>query len=272
MRGAAGSPRSTRKSRSVIAAAAKATSATPAAEQTHGIEEPREAFHADGRDQPVRRLEPGDAAERRRPDDRAGGLTAERDRQHGGGDRGGGTRRRAARRMRRVSRIAGAGRHHPGKFGGHRLAEDQAAGAPHHRHRGGIGARPMAGVDGRAILRRQVGGIEDVLDPDRKTAQRRANKPRVFRGTGRRLEVKRYERADLGLVGRDRLGAEFDDSTRGEFAGFDAAGQVERGKHQTPLALDQIDVPSPFPAFLRCGPKAGAGSRATQRVAWLPHP
>jgi hypothetical protein len=35
-------------------------------------------------------------------------------------------------------------------------------------------------------------------------------------------------------MGRNRFGADLDDGTRGEFAGFDAAGEVEHGKHQRP--------------------------------------
>ena len=44
----------------------------------------------------------------------------------------------------------------------------------------------------------------------------------------RAVEIKRHKRTDRGLFGRDRFGAEFDDRTRGKFAGFDAAGKIER--------------------------------------------
>ena len=43
-------------------------------EQARGVEMPGHAFHADGRQQPVRRLEAGDAAVARGPDHRAAGL------------------------------------------------------------------------------------------------------------------------------------------------------------------------------------------------------
>ena len=43
-------------------------------EQAGGVEMPGHAFHADGRQQPVGRLEAGDAAKARRPDHRAAGL------------------------------------------------------------------------------------------------------------------------------------------------------------------------------------------------------
>ena len=80
-------------------------------------------------------------------------------------------------------------------------------------------------------MRRQVGGIVDVFDTDGQTVQRHGRKTRVIGRTPCGIEIKRHERADLGLVGRDRFGAEFDDRTRGEFASFDAAGEIERGQH-----------------------------------------
>ena len=58
------------------------------AEQARGVEMPGDVLDAGGRDQPVGRLEAGDAAKRRRPDHRARGLRAERDRHHAGGDGG----------------------------------------------------------------------------------------------------------------------------------------------------------------------------------------
>ena len=96
-----------------------------------GVEMPGQTFHADSGDQPVRRLEARNAAKGRWTYDRARRLTAERNRHHPGGDGRCRTRRRATRRMRKITRIARAGRHHKGKLGRHRLAEDQTAGAAH---------------------------------------------------------------------------------------------------------------------------------------------
>jgi hypothetical protein len=56
------------------------------AKHAGGVEMPGDVLDAGRRDQPVRRLEAGDAAERRWPDHRARGLGAKRDRQHAGGD------------------------------------------------------------------------------------------------------------------------------------------------------------------------------------------
>ena len=50
---------------------------------------------------------------------------------------------------------------------------------------------------------------------------------RVFRRPARRDQVEHDEGADLLLARRDRLGAHVDDCARREFAGFDAAGEIE---------------------------------------------
>ena len=72
-----------------------------AREHAHAVERARQLEDAVARDQPVRRLEAVDAAERRRPDDRRVGLRADRQRHHAGRHRGRRARRRAAGRARR---------------------------------------------------------------------------------------------------------------------------------------------------------------------------
>ena len=69
----------------------------------------------------------------------------------------------------RVRRLAGC---EGGEFGGDRLAEHEAAGAAQQRDQGGIGLGPVAGIDRGAVLGRKVGGVENILDPDREPAQR----------------------------------------------------------------------------------------------------
>ena len=64
---APGVERSTRRSRPVTAAVTKATSAMPAPDTAGGVEMPGDVLDAGRRDQPIGRLEAGDAAERRRP-------------------------------------------------------------------------------------------------------------------------------------------------------------------------------------------------------------
>ena len=160
MRGGAGVERSTRRSRPVIAAVGEgdvgdAAANTPAVSRCRA-----HAFDACGRDQPVRRLEAGDAAERRRPDRRTRGLAGERDRHHAA--------RRSQRRTRtmnrpavgQVVRIARHRRHHGrSEFRSSRLAEDDAAGpADISDHRGSIGAGGP-GIDRRAVFGRKIDGV-----------------------------------------------------------------------------------------------------------------
>ena len=124
--------------------------------------------HAGRRKQAVARLEPDDAAIGGRPDHRAAGLRADRQRHHEIGDR----RRRAARRAAR--------RVQPGCAGcevgpGCRLANSVvtvlpsriAAGGRGRRRGAGVEARPAAGIDRRAVAGRHVGGVENVLDAER---------------------------------------------------------------------------------------------------------
>src|ERR1700675_523385 len=134
---------------------------------------PGDVLDAGGRDQPIGRLEAGDATERRRPDHRARGLAAERDRQHAGGDCRAGAGRRTAGRVRQIARIARHRRHHGGEFRGHGFADDDTAGAAGGRGRGGGGGgggRGEGGGGGGAVLGREIGGIENVLEPDREPA------------------------------------------------------------------------------------------------------
>ena len=114
------------------------------------------------------------AAERGRPDGRAGGLGADRERHHEVGDRGGRAARRAARRARGVVRVAGRAGMQVGEFGGDGLAEQHAAGLAGQRHAGGVALRPPALVDRRAPFGRHVGGVDDVLDAERHAGERAA--------------------------------------------------------------------------------------------------
>ena len=83
------------------------------------------------------------------------------------GDRRGRAARRAAGRVRRVVRIDRRPGKAVGEFGRHRLAHDHAAGHAQQRDAGGVGERPVAAIDRRAVLGRHVDGVDDVLDPDR---------------------------------------------------------------------------------------------------------
>src|SRR6266545_6021117 len=94
------------------------------------------------------------------------------------------------------------------------------------------GVCAMAGVDRRTIFGREIGGVVDVLDADRQAAERQLRQPRALGQSPRRIDVEHDEGANLRLAFRDRLGAEVDDRARGERAGLDAAGEIERCEHQ----------------------------------------
>lgn len=112
----------------------------------------------------------------------------------------------------------------------HHLAEKKTAGAINHRNQRGVGARPMPGMDRRAVGGRQIGRIEQILDADRKPAQWRFRQRlrSLPRPLARPFHVKFGEGAEGRFMRRDRLGTQIDEPGRGEFARFDAAGEVER--------------------------------------------
>src|SRR3954467_7818720 len=87
--------------------------------------------------------------------------------------RGGGAARGAAGRARRIEWMTRLPRHEGGELRRDRLAEDRAAGTPGESHHGGVAARPVAGIDWRAVGARHVVRVEDVLHADRHAAQRR---------------------------------------------------------------------------------------------------
>ena len=70
------------------------------------------------------------------------------------------------------------------------------------------------------------------LNPTEQPAQRRRRQFWIFRRLPRRDQVEHDEGADLLVARRDRLGAHVDDRARREFAGLDAAGEIEGGEHR----------------------------------------
>jgi hypothetical protein len=84
-------------------------------------------------------------------------------------------------------------------------------------------------------LRRKVGGIENVLERDRQAAQRQGRKLRRVGGAARRVEIECNESGNILFARGDGLGAKLDGGAWREFAGFDAADEIERGKHQSPF-------------------------------------
>ena len=121
-----------------------------------------------------------------------------------------------------------------GKLGGDGLAEHQASRAPHHGDQRSIRARPVAGVERRTVLGREVGGVEDVLDADRQSAQRQG-----FEGSRvcfslllGGIDIECGESADLGFACCNRLGAQLDHVGWRQFAAVDAADEIEHRQHQ----------------------------------------
>jgi hypothetical protein len=133
---------------------------------------------------------------------------------------------------REIVRIAGFRRLQKRELGRHRLAEHDAAGATRDRHQRCVRARPIAGIDRRAELGREVGGVENILHADRQPAQRLRREAGRLRLTLRARDVERHEGADVAFACGDRLGAEIDHGGRTEVARVDPAGEVERGQHQ----------------------------------------
>ena len=111
------------------------------------------------------------ATERRRADDRAGRLRAQRQRHHHishGRCRATGG---AAWRMRHIVRIGSfAGGEH-GEFGGHRLAENDGPCGTQQRHAGCVPGRSVPRVYRRAIAGGHVRGVNKVLDANRHAMQ-----------------------------------------------------------------------------------------------------
>ena len=198
---------------------------------------PGHVLHPDHRDQPERRLECRDAAKRGRADHRTGRLRAESDRHHAGGNGGSRSRRRAARRMGKIARIACRRWHQRGELRRHRFADDDAAGLARQHHRAGIGRRAVAGINRRAVLRRQIGGGENIFKGNRQAAQRQSRKPRIVGGAARPGEVECNEGADLLFACVNGFSAQFDRGARGQIAGFDTAGKIEGGEHHLHLIM-----------------------------------
>ena len=101
-----------------------------------------------------------------------------------------------------VERIARLARIIDGELGGHGLAHDDAARLATQRDARRIAPRTMSRVDGRAVRRRHVEGIDDVLHADR--ARRRAD-PR--RRSGRARAPARWRDRRRGIPRRRRLGS-----------------------------------------------------------------
>ena len=143
----------------------------------HRIQRIGQRLDADAADQAETRLVADHAAIRRGPDDGARGLRAERQRHHVIGDRRRRAGRGSARRVRDVMRIARLVRLHHREFGRHGLADDDAARRARERHARRIPRRTMTGIDRRAVGRRHIRGVDQILDAHRQAVQQPAAHP-----------------------------------------------------------------------------------------------
>ena len=85
----------------------------------------------------------------------------------------------------------------------------------------------MTRINGRAVGGGKVRGVENVLDADGKSAQRRARE-RQFGVATRALEVERREGSGFRLARRDRRRAQLDHRAWLQLAGLDPAREIER--------------------------------------------
>jgi len=153
-------------------------------------------------DPAVGRLDPGDAAHRRRPADRAAGVGADRPRREAGRHRRAGAARRPARQVIGVPRVA---RRRPGQvearaaereLPGRKLAEQDAARRLQASDQLCVGGRHMILAQFRMAGGRDPGGLDDVLQRVGDTVQRPAP------GAGHQLALGRCRLAQCDLLGQ----------------------------------------------------------------------
>ncbi len=193
------------------------------------------------REPPVGRLEPENAAQRRRHPDRTVGVGAERQRHQAAADRGaraaGGTAGHAVEivRIARGAVVDVLAGEIVGVFAHVERADEDGAGRlqPLDQRRIARGRRQIA-VDLGAGERRQAGNVEQVLDRERHAGQRRkplASRPCLIE------RLRAGERALLGDGGEgieqrvalaDTRQRRFDDMRRADAAGGDGGG--DRGR------------------------------------------
>jgi hypothetical protein len=124
-------------------------------------------------------------------------------------------------------RVAGFAGIEMGELGGHGFAEQRAAVSADQRHQRGIGLGAVSEINRRAVFGRHVGGVENVLQPDRQAAQRLVLDAGRLRRRARAGQIERDERRDLALALGDGVGAEIERSRGGELARLDGAGKTE---------------------------------------------
>ena len=140
--------------------------------QADGVERGCQRLHAADIYTAIGRLVPEGAAVGGGADRGAAGLRAERERHHGIADSRRGTSRRSPWRVLGVVRVPCLDRRGICELGRHRLSEDDSARGSGSGDASRVAPRAVAAIDGRAILGRHVGGVDDVLDADRDAVER----------------------------------------------------------------------------------------------------
>ena len=150
-------------------------------------------------------LEARDPAEARGARDRPPGLGAERGQAHPARDRRRAAGARPAGGAIEIPGVARARRILARELGGLGLAENDRAEVAENLHYRGIAFRQVAGAQGRSRPRRQSGGVDDVLHPDRNAEQRQSARLLARqlglpgRGASRTVRVNLDPSSDLGL-------------------------------------------------------------------------
>ena len=173
---------------------------------------------------------------------RAPGLGAERDRHHPVRNRCARSARGPAGGMGAVVRIGRGPRCHAGELAGHGLPQDHRAGGANQGHAGGVCRRAVAAINRRAHLGRQVGGVDDVLHPDRYSGKGQLpglrpdaiERPGLCEGE---LRVDACPGVDLALARIDTREAIAHDRLAGGLAGCDGAHDLGRGE---PVERDSV--------------------------------
>ena len=141
--------------------------------------------------------------------------------------------------MLRVVGIRGRAGSHPGEFASNGLTQDDGAGFAQQRDTRGIRRRTVATIDRRTHFRRQVGGVDDVFDPDRDPVQRPARRRAVeLSGAAQRqFGVEACPCMNEGFAAIDAGEAIAHDRLAGRFACGDRAHDLAGREHVEQAAL-----------------------------------
>src|SRR6476620_11029386 len=134
--------------------------------------------------------------------------------------------------MREIERISGLPGERHGELGGDGLAHNHGAGVSEMRHASGVGAGPVSGVDGRSVLRRHVGRVDDVLYGDWNAVERTARFLSVARAGVREhlLRIDVRPRLDGFLTRSDSCKTIFGELDGSKLAGGNECGGFDGGK------------------------------------------